>query len=418
MRKASKIVIAISTILLVFLASFGTVHAIGIVKVKNPTKEIGNFRLGLSYPPLKNDRHRKITQYHCEKLEIDLLRMGISWSYIEPNKGTYKWSGFDKRMNFCRENGLDILLTISSDGPKWNNDLETPISSTYKNVTIFKLFLQELFNRYKEHNIHKIQFGNEWPNSYQFIGTAEQFVNYSNTVYTIAKEIIPTTTFVLGGIATTNLRLAAAYYNYTDSFRLGSDRKIYSGEELQTYLNSEEVQKGVERVKQVLANASFDELDLHLYDDYQFWDTYVTMMKDFVPGKSIIVSEFGGPNILWEKYSNKKQAQHLNNSLAILNGLDIEEAYYFKLVQSKSSTLQHRKSSLLNSLLTIKPAYYIMQTFTKGAYKWDFSYNLIYSLIPAAIIGIIILIINLGLFINKYVKKRKKEEKNLNISDI
>ncbi|MHA1212172.1 MAG: hypothetical protein ACTSSH_06905, partial [Candidatus Heimdallarchaeota archaeon] len=70
-------------------------------------------------------------------------------------------------------------------------------------------------------------------------------------------------------------------------------REILSGPELQTFLASEEVQAGMQRVTNVLVNASYDELDLHLYDDYEFWPIYVTMMKDLIPGKPLIVSEFG-----------------------------------------------------------------------------------------------------------------------------
>jgi hypothetical protein len=407
MRKRVSILIAINIIILTFFTSFTIVYSFGSMRKVNPESEILSFRMGLSYPPLKTNNQRKITQYHCQKLGIDLIRTGIGWSYIELNEGTFSWSGFDKRMNFFRDNGIDILLTIDSYGPEWNNDLVTPKSSTFKNVTAFEVFLRALFNRYKSYNIHKIAFGNEWVSDYQFIGTAEQFVNYSNIVYNVANEIIPATTFVLGGIATASLRLAAAYYNYTDFFRSGTEGEIITGSELQDLLSSQEVLEGVNRVSYILANATYDELDIHLYDDYEYWEIYTTMMKDLVPGKPIIVSEFGGPNIFWEKYSNKKHSVHLNNSISVLNELDIEEAYYFKLVQSGTSTPQHRKSSLLNNLLTIKPAYYVIQSFTKGNYDIDFRYYTKYSLIPTTIICSAIIITILSLVIRNQIEKRK-----------
>ncbi|NHK30868.1 MAG: hypothetical protein FK730_05915 [Asgard group archaeon] len=407
MRKRFGILLALSIIILTFFTSFTIVYSFGSMKKLNLGSESLTFRMGFSYPPLKNDKQKKITQYHCQKLDINLIRTGLGWNYIEANEGTFTWSGFDKRMNFFRDNGIDILLTIDSYGPEWNNDLETPKSSTFKNVTAFEVFLRALFNRYKSYNIHKIAFGNEWVSDYQFIGTAEQYVNYSNTVYNIASEIIPTATFVLGGLATSCLRLAAAYYNYTDSYWSEEDREIITGSDLQELLSSEGVLKGISKVTYVLANSTYDELDIHLYDDYESWGIYTTMMKDLVPGKPIIVSEFGGPNIFWEKYSNKKQAVHLNYSISVLNELDIEEAYYFKLVQSGTSTPQHRKSSLLNNLLTIKPAYYVMQSFTKGDYDSDFRYYTKYSLIPTAFVSTALIFTLLGIIIKKKIIKRK-----------
>ncbi len=401
MQKITKIILITLIIPLVFFTSFGTLYAFGSIGKLAPDSVPLTFRMGMSYPPLKTNQQRKLTNYHCEKFGINLVRTGVSWSYSEPTQGTFTWSGFDKRMNFFRDNGYDILLTIASDGPDWVNDLSTPESSTFKNTTAFEVYLRALFTRYKNYNIHKVQFGNEWPNSYQFIGTAEQYTNYSNTVYNIIQEITPTTTFVLGGIAVSNLRMAAAYYNYTETYRPGTNSTIYSGTELQEILASEVVKTAVERVSYVLANASYDELDLHLYDDYENWGAYVTMVKDLIPGKPIIVSEFGGPNVFWEKYSNKKQAQHLNNSILALNDLDIDEAYYFKMVQSSTSTPQHRKSSLFTSLLGIKPSYYVMQIFTTGYFTTDFGYYAIYSLIPTALFGTLILITAIILIIKK-----------------
>jgi hypothetical protein len=406
-RKRIAVLIGLGLVFLAFFTCFGTLYAIGSnKKLDLEGVSIDNFRMGLSYPPLKNEQQRKFSKNHMEKLNIDLVRTGVSWSYIEANEGHFTWSGFDKRMQFFNENNIDILLTISSDGPEWNVDQKTPESSTYKNITAFEVFLQALFTRYADYNIHKIQFGNEWPNEYQFIGTAEQYVNYSNTVYEIANETIPDTTFVLGGIATANLRIAAAYYNYTDFYRIGTNATILTGAELEGLMASEFVKDGVARVNYVLANASYDELDLHFYDDYENWGTYVTMMNDLVPGVPIIVSEFGGPNLSWEKYTRDSQARHLMESIETLDGIGIEEAYYFKLTQG-GAIPQHRKSCLVGSTVTIKPAYYIMQAFTASNAQVNFIFYTEYSFVFMGIISLIYFVF-VGIFgLIKVIQKRK-----------
>jgi len=411
-RKRTVVFIGIGLAVLAFFTCFGTLIAISSNnKLDLEGLSIDNFRMGLSYPPLKNDRQREFSRNHMEKLNIDLVRTGISWSYIEANKGHFTWSGFDKRMQFFKENNIDILLTIGSDGPEWNVDQKTPESSTYRNVTAFEVFLRALFTRYADYDIHKIQFGNEWPNEYQFIGTAEQYVNYSNTVYSIANETIPDTTYVLGGIATANLRIAAAYYNYTDFYRVGTNKTILTGEDLDELLASEFVKDGVARVNYVLANASYDELDLHFYDDFENWGTYVTMMNDLITGVPIIVSEFGGPNLSWEKYTRDYQAAHLKASIETLDGIGIEEAYYFKITQG-GAIPDHRKSCLVGSTVTIKPAYYVMQAFTAGSAQMNFIFYTEYSFVFVATVGVLYLSFILIIGIVKKIRKKSPSKDN------
>lgn len=406
-RKRIVVFIGIGLVVLAFSTCFSTLIAIGSNnKLDLEGLSIDNFRMGLSYPPVKNEKERRFTKDHLEKLNISLIRTSVSWSYLEPNEGQYSWSGLDSKMQFYNDNNIDVLLTIESDGPAWNVDQETPKSCTFKNVTAFEVFLRTLLTRYAEYDIYKIQFGNEWLSLYQFVGTAEQFVNYSNTVYSIANETIPDTTFALGGIATSNLRLAAAYYNYTDSFRGESDNSFYNGTELQELLASEGVENSIARVNYVIANATYDELDCHLYDDYENWGTYVTMIKDLVPGIPIIVTEFGGPNILWEKYTRDYQARHLKESIETLDVIGIEEAYYFRLRQG-GATPQHIKSCLIGSTLTIKPAYYVMQSFTTDN-RIDFTYYTKYSLVTMAISGLISFSVIGIIGLTEMIKKKRK----------
>ncbi|NRA12602.1 MAG: hypothetical protein HRT57_11665 [Crocinitomicaceae bacterium] len=47
----------------------------------------------------------------------------------------------------------------------------------------------------------------------------------------------------------------------------------------------------------------------------------------------MIVSEFGGPNINYEPYTQTYQADRLFQYIKKIDSLKIEEAYYFKLIE-------------------------------------------------------------------------------------
>ncbi|MDD2654426.1 MAG: beta-galactosidase, partial [Candidatus Omnitrophica bacterium] len=57
-------------------------------------------KLGLSFPPIKTEKHREFTLKHLRKLGIEHIRSAVAWENIEPVKGKFKWGGLDKRLQF------------------------------------------------------------------------------------------------------------------------------------------------------------------------------------------------------------------------------------------------------------------------------------------------------------------------------
>jgi hypothetical protein len=172
----------------------------------------------------------------------------------------------------------------------------------------------------------------------------------------------PATEVVLGGFTTISLRFLAGCNGYVSSFYDG-DGNYYDAAYLADNCSSSDMMNKKMRIDSVLQQAKYDIIDLHLYDDVEQWDEYYLNFSDTIT-KPIIVSEFGGPNMNYEPYSDSYQADRLYQYIKKLDSLQISEAYYFKLVEGTDNPA-HSKSGLIdNTSLTEKPAYEVFKTFT------------------------------------------------------
>lgn len=117
------------------------------------------------------------------------------------------------------------------------------------------------------------------------------------------------------------------------------------------------------RIDSVLKYAQYDMLDLHLYDDSEQWDEYYYNFKDTIT-KPIIVSEFGGPNMNLEPYSESYQANKLDQYIKKLDSIEISEIYYFKLVEGSANPAHSTSGLIDDSTLMPKLAYSVIKSFT------------------------------------------------------
>jgi hypothetical protein len=121
---------------------------------------------------------------------------------------------------------------------------------------------------------------------------------------------------------------------------------------VETSTPSKALSKGKKQnIDYVFANADYDILDIHLYDDPENWPEYLSVLPE---NKPILVSEFGGPNSEFECTDAAYQAVRMEQYIDAVEQLPIIEAYYFKLVESDSS--YHKDSGLFYSNYTVKPA--------------------------------------------------------------
>ncbi|MCZ2131954.1 MAG: T9SS type A sorting domain-containing protein [Bacteroidetes bacterium] len=319
-------------------------------------------KLGISFPPVSDNSQRSFANTHLNTLGVNKIRFAEDWALREPTKGNFNWKPLDERINWAFENNYEILLTIQSNAPSWAcSSAKNEKSCVFNDNNDFKIYIDSLLKRYAG-KIAKIQFGNEWQSSYWYIGNAGDFIAANNTVYNSVRINSPLTKFILGGFTSASLRFMAGCNGYVSSF-YDDDGNYFDSTFLSVNCSTPTVQTIIKRIDSVLQYAQYDMLDIHLYDDVEQWDKYYLNFLQKV-NKPIIVSEFGGPNMNYEAYSEAYQANRLYQYIKKLDSLQIKEAYYFKLIEG-SSNAAHSKSGLIDgTTATEKPAYFLFKSFT------------------------------------------------------
>ena len=322
-----------------------------------------DFELGISFPPVANSEQRDFTEPLLNELNVKVIRIGENWSLREPAQGNFNWSPLDDRINWAEDNNIDILLTIQSNGPDWAcSDIQNTNSCVYNNNDDFKNYIEQLLQRYPN-RISKIQYGNEWQSDFWYTGNAQEFTTASNIVYDAIQQYSPNTDFVLGGFTTISLRFLAGCNGLVDSF-YDDEGNLYDEDFLNDNCDSSEIQSVVNRINYVLNNARYDFADIHLYDDVENWVEYYNNFKTMI-NKPIIITEFGGPNINLEPDTELYQSNQLELYLNAINTMDVEEAYFFKLVEG-SNNPAHAESGLIDNVtLTKKLSYFTFKTYNE-----------------------------------------------------
>ncbi len=289
-----------------------------------------------------------------QELSINRVRIAIDWRNREPERGSYYWAPMDERMQAAKDANMKVFLTIASVGPAWaiqqkdNQFDETALAS----------FMESILLRYD--NIDKIQFGNEWESgsrSYTDWPSLQKFVLYTNMLYEAVQDLSPKTQVVLGGI-TRLYPIMEVFLSSTKEPDLSQLRlaKGWSKERLMQRLQKDMGDYERRQIKQTIAyvfeHASYDIVDIHLYDDAENWQDYLSILPKGFP---IVVSEFGGPSSEFEVTKPSYHGQRMEAYIDAIEKLPIIEAYYFKLVDSDES--YHKHSGLYTKRLRKKPAY-------------------------------------------------------------
>ena len=318
--------------------------------------------LGISFPPITNQEQRNFTTPLLDELNVKHIRISEDWSFREPTLGNFNWDPLDNRIDWAVRNNIKVLLTIQSNGPDWAcSTIQNDNSCVYNNNIEFKNYIEQLLQRYSG-KIAKIQFGNEWQSNFWYIGNEQQFTTSSNILYNAVQTYSPSTKMVLGGFTSISLRFLAACNGYINSF-YDDEGNFYDNDYFINNCNTSEFQDVLNKIQYVIDNALYDEIDIHLYDDVDNWDEYYESFKTMVQ-KPIIVSEFGGPNMNYELYSEAYQAKRLFQYIKKLDSLQIKEAYYFKLVEGTNNPAHEKSGLIRNSDMGKKEAFEIFKNLT------------------------------------------------------
>ncbi|MGB3183917.1 MAG: glycosyl hydrolase [Cyclobacteriaceae bacterium] len=317
--------------------------------------EIG-YDLGISFPPVADEEQRDFTAPLLKDLGVAKIRIGENWSFREPVQGDYNWASLDERINWATENNLEVLLTIQSNGPDWAcGATQNENSCVYNDNGAFRQYVEDLLQRYSG-KIAKVQYGNEWMSDYWYTGNGQQYTEANDILYQAVQTYSPGTQVVLGGFTTISLRFLAGCDGLIDSF-YDDEGNLYDRDFLDANCGGKQVQTVSDKIDYVLNNALYDEVDIHLYDDVENWITYYEYMTTRTD-KPIIITEFGGPNANLEPDTERYQSEQLQKYIFTIDSMDVQEAYFFKLVEGTRNPA-HRTSGLItNPELTKKLSYY------------------------------------------------------------
>ena len=298
-----------------------------------------------------------------DDLGISKTRIWENWIFREPNPGQYRWPSLDTRVNEVYDDGKNFVMTIKPVGVQsgsvawYCQDGTANLHSCLFKPEYeddFAKYIKGIIERYPG-KIDKIQFQNEWETDYHFIGTGEDYTRYANLLYDTVKKYSPDTTVVLGSItkgpllylAGCELSLLPEFYDKTGRLIPASEREAWC--------NDPEAIAMKDKVAYVFANAKYDMVDIHVYDDPEYWDEYIQALQSLLGKKNtpIIVTEFGGP---WHEdqridpYNENDQASELLRYLNKLTELPIIEAYYFRIIEGEGESINHPLTGLMRMI--------------------------------------------------------------------
>lgn len=325
-----------------------------------------SLELGVAFPPVANAQEREFTTMHLDELGMTTLRINQQWALREPTRDQYNWDPLTGRIQGLRASGKEIFLTIDmKEFPRWTDAL-----SLGELEAEFRQFISLLLAQFGS-DIRYLQYGNEWNweiDEYRN-GSDDEFIALSTALHDEVRTlpVHDRPAVVLGSISIGGLRGIAFSQG-------GIDNVYFDGQPLYTDAELHEAEvalpQAVPRMRAIIGAIPFDVVDLHLYDDFWNWPTYVSAFRELAEeagrGPStydIVTSEFGGPHPYLEPTSEWYRAKRLVEYVHALDALPVELALYFKLVESPGATVAHPNSYLLDRRLEPTLTYEVIRRF-------------------------------------------------------
>ena len=306
---------------------------------------------------------------HLQALHSPIVRFSENWKYRETSAGVWNWDPLDQRINAFYNAGIKIMLTIEAFGPTWRCGTSNARTCVFNDLDVFKSYITALVLRYPG-KIAKIQFGSEVYTSYWYVGTDSEFIQSANAFYTAVKAAAPALPVVLAGMPTGVPQVYAVCTQgktYIPTRR--SNGALIAEADLPAFCAEALQQSVLSRTAAIVSGASYDIIDVHLYDNVESWPDLRDTLDAMAPGIPVLASEVGGPNKLYESQTDAFHAEKVDAFLRMLPALRLTEAYYFQLVEyDPALNMDHEKSGLLRfSDYSVTPAYTEVQCHNVGA---------------------------------------------------
>lgn len=361
----------------IFIAILSGLNMLCSCDNDNPVNQSDPIIFGISFPPMQPSDLKLFTSPMLNELGVKDIHYMEHWDSREPTQDQYDWTASDSRFETIMQNDIVVNLTLNAVGPEWNCEEGTTTDHycQFKDDEEFRQFVRDYLNRYHSY-IDTLQFCNEW--MWTFEGTKEEYVELNNIVYEELQQINPSVHFALGSVAISKSNFLALSEELLGagadfvSFYVDEAGNPFQCDGTPISYDPTDLEKFDETLNYVLVNAKYDELDIHLYDDFWNWDEYETAWRNRMQSLGlnrnieIIVTEYGGPHPECEDGFNQDfQAQRLAEYMNTLWDSGLKKAFFFKPFGCEGEGCAHPNSSLYESspiiLAQKKPTFYTYQ---------------------------------------------------------
>ena len=131
-----------------------------------------------------------------------LIRLDVTWSYIQPSRGSWNWWYYDKVMNEIEHAGLKAIMLLDYGNAAYGS---TTNQAPPPNVADFASFATTAAQRYAPLGLHIFEVWNEPNIGANWDGRADPaaYTNLLKATYLAIKEVDSAAIVVSGGIAPT-----------------------------------------------------------------------------------------------------------------------------------------------------------------------------------------------------------------------
>jgi putative glycosyl hydrolase/glycosyl hydrolase family 42 (putative beta-galactosidase) len=351
--------------LIIILFSYLIINSQTLLGAGPSTRSQIRQRVGVAFPVVSTLSDLAASKNDMIELGSKTVRIAENWKTREPSENVFSWAGLDAKIDTFATAGIRIMVTVEADGPSWRCSTIGPRSCVYSDLQPFKDYITTLCRRYRG-RIQMMQFGNEAYSSYWYVGTTSNFIAATNAFDSVVRAEMPGVRIALAG-AQNSLPHAFAVCNdgkLIPTFS-SSTGALLTAPQVATWCADPTITTMQSNFLTIVAGSRYDVLDIHLYDNMEYWDQYMSSLRSRLPGRTWIATELGCPNKRYELQDDNYHASRVSLLLSTQRTLGFQEAYYFQLLEyNPASDAEHEKSGLLRySDRSHKPAFDTLKLF-------------------------------------------------------